>query len=588
MNIKSIKIKNFRSIKEASVKFKRLNIFVGENDSGKSNVLRAIDLFFNEGRSYSLDWNQDFCAFAKVAKKKAPEIEIVLTLKPAANFKIQDEIIWTKVWRQEGIKKDEMLHPGRRAVRAQTNKFVVQASRVRYDYVPAIKGEAYFSELLGTMYDMLERTVETQLRDAAGQFTMAVNSHTQSIIEELMQRLGLESTIELPPDLRTLFERLDFRSTHQNEFFSLSQRGDGVKVRHVPIILRWLAKQAEVLKAPGSPGIISVWGYEEPENNLELSRCQRQAAEFLEDSEKIQTFITTHSPAFYSIARTAAKEKVALFGVQKEDDGCLSIITETDPLNISDLDTSMGLMPLLAPHYDAVTKELSQLQQRQKDLPDLSRSTIFVEGPTDKKILTAALNGLYPNLMTEIAIVSKNGLGGGHNWVKDQLIAWAHSSPQAVAIGLFDADKDAQQSCKQANLLEKVSDSPKAKTHTLDKSQSLISCFAQNFKVPFAIEEIFDSCWEHAEEKGWLEDRPNLGAIYLRDYTSMSFDQHLDNSDTSDIEKCLIRKKVKAHKKVAFANFIVGKIESETEGILDEISPTITELVEKLGYEIAE
>ncbi|MDB4353947.1 ATP-binding protein [Akkermansiaceae bacterium] len=586
MNIKSIKIKNFRSIKEASIKFKRLNIFVGENDSGKSNVLRAIDLFFNEGRSYSLDWNQDFCAFAKVAKKKAPEIEIVLTLKPAPNFKIQDEIIWRKVWRQEGIKKDEMSHPGRRAVRAQTNKFVVQANRVRYDYVPAIKGEAYFSELLGTMYDMLERTVETQLRDAAGQFTSAVNSHTQGIIEELMQRLGLDSTIELPPDLRTLFERLDFRSTHQNEFFSLSQRGDGVKVRHVPIILRWLAKQAEVLKAPGSPGIISVWGYEEPENNLELSRCQKQAAEFLEDSERIQTFITTHSPAFYSIARTASKEKVALFGVRKENDGCLSTITETDPLNISDLDTSMGLMPLLAPHYDTITKEVALLREAQENLPDVSRSTIFVEGPTDKKILAAALDSIYPDLTHEISICAKNGLGGGHNWVKDQLIAWAHSSPQAVAVGIFDADKDALQSSKQVNSLKKVSDSPKVKTQILSKSPNLIRCFAQRFKVPFAIEEIFDSCWGYAEQRGWLEDRSGLAEIYPRDYTSMSFDQYLEDSDANNIEKSVIRKKIKAHKKVAFANYIVTEIEAETVGILDGISPTVEELVEKLGYEV--
>lgn len=39
--ITSIRIKNFRSIKNALIKVKDMNIFVGLNDVGKSNVLKA-------------------------------------------------------------------------------------------------------------------------------------------------------------------------------------------------------------------------------------------------------------------------------------------------------------------------------------------------------------------------------------------------------------------------------------------------------------------------------------------------------------------------------------------------------------------
>lgn len=46
--ITSIRIKNFRSIKNALIKVKDMNIFVGLNDVGKSNVLKALNLFLME------------------------------------------------------------------------------------------------------------------------------------------------------------------------------------------------------------------------------------------------------------------------------------------------------------------------------------------------------------------------------------------------------------------------------------------------------------------------------------------------------------------------------------------------------------
>lgn len=57
MKLKEIKLKNFRSYKEEiSVKIDDLTVFVGKNDIGKSTVLEALDIFFNEGKgSIKLD-----------------------------------------------------------------------------------------------------------------------------------------------------------------------------------------------------------------------------------------------------------------------------------------------------------------------------------------------------------------------------------------------------------------------------------------------------------------------------------------------------------------------------------------------------
>ena len=74
--IKRIKIKNFRSIVDLDLKVKKMNIFVGLNDVGKSNVLKALNLFFNgetePGALY--DFEADYSKFAPIRKKKAKEI----------------------------------------------------------------------------------------------------------------------------------------------------------------------------------------------------------------------------------------------------------------------------------------------------------------------------------------------------------------------------------------------------------------------------------------------------------------------------------------------------------------------------------
>jgi predicted ATP-dependent endonuclease of OLD family len=51
MKIKKIKLANFRCYKEEiTVDFNNLNVFVGKNDIGKSTILEALDIFFNESK----------------------------------------------------------------------------------------------------------------------------------------------------------------------------------------------------------------------------------------------------------------------------------------------------------------------------------------------------------------------------------------------------------------------------------------------------------------------------------------------------------------------------------------------------------
>src|SRR4030042_784973 len=48
MKIKSVRIQNFRSLKDQTVDFDNYTCLVGANGTGKSNVLHALNVFFGE------------------------------------------------------------------------------------------------------------------------------------------------------------------------------------------------------------------------------------------------------------------------------------------------------------------------------------------------------------------------------------------------------------------------------------------------------------------------------------------------------------------------------------------------------------
>ena len=51
MKLEKVIIENFRSYKNRiEINIDDLNVFVGRNDIGKSTILEALDIFFNEGK----------------------------------------------------------------------------------------------------------------------------------------------------------------------------------------------------------------------------------------------------------------------------------------------------------------------------------------------------------------------------------------------------------------------------------------------------------------------------------------------------------------------------------------------------------
>jgi len=243
MPIKRIKIRNYRSIASLDVDVANLTILVGENDVGKSNVLRALDLFFNHDRrtGRDLDWLRDYSTLAPTRKNRADEIKIELRIALPESFSTRKDVVWTKVWRAEGIHFDGFIHYDKSKVKPRS-KIASFLRAMQFDYVPAIKGEDYFQHLMACLYDMLQQNVQSAVRDASSSFTDTINKNSKGILQEIEEKLGLSSTIELPANLRELFGQLEFTSTAGEHEVGLSQRGDGIRVRHIPIVLRWAGR----------------------------------------------------------------------------------------------------------------------------------------------------------------------------------------------------------------------------------------------------------------------------------------------------------------------------------------------------------
>ena len=91
--IKYIEVKGFRSLKSVEIdSIEGFSCLVGANNSGKSNILRALNLFFNEEPEpgEELDFSRDYHSAPKSKKKK--EMVVAVTFHLPDSFKFPKKI----------------------------------------------------------------------------------------------------------------------------------------------------------------------------------------------------------------------------------------------------------------------------------------------------------------------------------------------------------------------------------------------------------------------------------------------------------------------------------------------------------------
>ena len=600
--ITSVSIRNFRSIERQDFVCNWITTFVGENDAGKSNVLRALNLFFNGYTDADTPFNfeRDFNHFARVGKRKARQIDIKIRFLLPAGYQRKEynnEIEWVKVWRESGQMSDKGY---RRYVDGNAfpsrSKIPALLDRIRFSYIPAIKDQRFFFDLQGQLYDVLASVASEPLRNSAENFEEQIQQQLAELLTSINFVFHAESTLRLSDDLRTIFERLEISTNG----IPLSRRGDGIKMRHIPMILKFIAEKRDNVLNRGGVRYTHIWGFEEPENSIEMSACFEMAEQFLgiiAKSDFYQLFLTTHSPIFYAIKDPGEEDPedeawIHRYFVQKKEQSSEIILKA-----LSDVHESMGLMPLVAPHIEEVKKGQDLLRgelQLAKAIAGKRLPTLFLEGRTDEIVLGKALEVFAPRSRDKIYLQAggKEGYGSA-NALASRSLAWLlemkHRSADARvrAVAIFDGDAEGRKAYKKLNEdLEKlkIQKGPKFKVRILKAPRRLHELGSKHFALSIDLECYFDdSVWEVAEEKGWITSIDDPRAGLNDDMVKEVFRTKVDPRESLDIsDRRRLRKRFTKDGKRQTARYVAKLSNEEAESALRELKDLVGQITSHL------
>jgi energy-coupling factor transporter ATP-binding protein EcfA2 len=444
--IRRVNIRDFRSI--ARLDLGPIGDFVpvvGLNGTGKSNLLRALNAFFNDEveNGEPLDLRRDFREPGRKAKRK---VEVEVDLDPSAFPDLRDEIVDAlqkvggtdqvltvrKEWTVDPITHDTVVsvfvgRPGSSAPADQAQLPLVARllSLVRFRYLP---NHVHPSTVLESEQESMRRLLFNRLGKRHSlrpplDFIAGVRNVAAELMKpvyaEMNQTTGVEGVeISTPADWRELVWALGLRMrSRQSQSFETLLHGSGIQSVLAYTILREIDTSFS-----GSFGWRrgAIWALEEPESFLH-SGLQAELARSLSayaDNDPIQILLSTHSHAFLGGSATG-------------------ILVDLDPLGrttstIVDRPTLIrqayrsGAVPFGHPLHTGPPKPL-----------------LLVEGEFDRDLiarayrLTGTVNPYEIACLGDLDSTTKGGDSQIASWLRyqtDAIAARPHSSPIVVVL----------------------------------------------------------------------------------------------------------------------------------------------------------
>ncbi len=465
--IRRFEIKYFRSIYSASLKqCGSLNVLSGRNDVGKSNVLRALNLFFNGQTDWKtpLDFGRDFSLsrreqVRKESVKGKQFVQVSIEFERPDNFKgsLPERFVVKRNWYrdQNQFGQTDNLVPLEKSGKCPSTLATAQRmlpvflNRVHFEYVPAVKERAFFDHILSRLQHSLLGVVldtENPISQLSVQLAEHIGQQVGNLRDDFSRATSLDTSIEPPQQLSSLFQAFQVSVPSGENQVSLNLRGDGMQARYIPSVLHYIASKSSSF---------FIWGFEEPENSLEFSSADSLATD-LENlySKDAQIFITSHSPAM--VSRTGAG--VSCYRVWQPIDR-----TEVEwlekPLGKSisgaRLQEEIGLLRIQQEIHSEYTEKLRKLEALSQRVADLEGEIaanqlplVLVEGVTDAAIFETAWSKLYPGVKMPflvrsadpLANVAGGGSGGASSLAK--AIESIHPADNRYVVAVFDHDQE--------------------------------------------------------------------------------------------------------------------------------------------------
>lgn len=305
MKISSITIKKFRSIKEASFNMKNITAIVGENNAGKTGILRALNSVFNfeDEKKFFLDKTHQY----------APRNNSYIVLKmediPAKSeflrkyiFNNELTIEWMYTY-SENKRKLCVFNGTQKENIQKLESFIEELNKcLTYVYIPAERtnhdimwGEnTIFTKLIISylnQYTKNRDTVSSDIKRSSRKIHNSILSKLEKHLSELyMQNKNIDFKVDFPAsmDYTSILNHLELSI---NESFSnhlLKEWGSGTKSLAIIAMYRAYAliEDKDI-----------ILGIEEPEANLH-PQAQKRFIQSLSKNmlkSEVQTIFTTHS-----------------------------------------------------------------------------------------------------------------------------------------------------------------------------------------------------------------------------------------------------------------------------------------------------
>lgn len=400
--INKIHIKYFRSLYD--VKFDQistsLTVFTGGNDVGKSNVLRALNLFFNNETNAKEEilFERDF---SKIRKKELKEriktrqlIQITLEMVSPQQYKsLPKTFKVSRNFDRNNVETDfifESKIESNKKMKAAARRFI---NSIKFTYIPAIKDGYTFSEVLHSLKTNLPPLEEEDLK----RFNKKLQGYAADLKKDFKDKLNLFPNLSLPTTARELFSSLDFFIDDEVLSIPLSQRGDGIRCRFIPSIMNYIATNSSHRH---------IWAIEEPENSLEfLKAIELNNTLEKEYSKNAQILVTSHSPAFVGSIDQDSDKKIYL--LEKDPKNIISVEKIDRNLLLNDqklnLSKKLGYVSLQKDLADCLKNKICDMEESKKEYERLSKTLetaqkfiLCVEGTSDKIILENAWKKTNP------------------------------------------------------------------------------------------------------------------------------------------------------------------------------------------------
>ncbi|WP_318441651.1 ATP-dependent nuclease [Photobacterium leiognathi] len=603
--IRQITITNFRSIRKETISTEEITTLVGKNDAGKSNLLRALNLFFNGKTDADTDFNfmSDFNINATVQQRKAKEIKVELVLKlPRSYRKLgkPDTVYWSKTWRADGFHDEVQQHCEMQSGRLVNKKNFPQRSKIpyllksiNYIYIPAIKDANFFRDLQGQLYDVLASASEQGLHASANSFEQEINEHISELMGEIDATfVNSNNEIKLPQNLRNIFGALEFNADN----IPLSRRGDGIKIRHIPMMLSFIALKQQSI---GTRTTIrpQIWGFEEPENNVEFTTCFELNNQLIEAAKKhTQIFITTHSPAIYSLSFNnslpSGLKSISYYVDKHGQDTKLQSCSEQD------LHGNTGFLNLVTPLIDEHRKVWQEREMEhnatlaifKSQLKNSSKPRIFLEGISDKVVINRIMK--YLNRDNEVFIDVPDNAHNSANAASDRAKAYflcqKHEKTKILGLLLLDDDSAGKEAKKQfTDFFSGQPSTVSAVTYPPHEAPKVLKNKGYTWKVE--LEHLYPECiWKYALEKSWIEPIVDEEKKFTSNKRNELFNSGVSpltyKVDLSEYQKFLVDYEFTSTGKCNVSKYIDKMTDQELieNGLIEAFEPVIELIIKKL------